>query len=819
MSNTYQIGLNMMWGSNWSQAFSSISSGLNNLDTKIGKLESQFGNLSKILSIGGAIYGGVRTFNALERIIAAGGAISTQQSKMRLAGDDHLRVLQDTNKAFAASARLKTISASSAMESMSRLRTMFGDGAGTDKLLDHMAKAQNILRAELGPDQGDQAWDLMQAARLRTSDPAEADRLISVMMGGIKASAGAMSGTAYQRVLLTARNAGLKLSDDFLGGVLPETATQFAAHGGASASMRLGMGQALGKAYTDMFAKGLPMGGEQARAAYQLDLVGRLQGKNDILRGADQFRDDPYQWVQKVLVPALAHNPKVDINNQAQVTKVITQIAGNPVLAQLMTAWALHGAAREGANSPYERAKRNRGSVMGDDAANAWLMDHDLATNIQAFNTQWQTLKEGFGSSLTKDAIWGLQVLTQDVLTPLGHFAQTNPTAFRILGESIMVAAAALMAAGIVAVIAALGPVGWIAGGIAVLGGALLTFTPVIKGFFDWLDKWLTALGLHAKNQKFTGAGNFWGNYDEYQEWLKNGTHPATGGGGGGARGADGTAAKPPWEQEGRFGAWGDASLQEQRARMKQEVANDPQLAATLRGVQQTEDAGRPDAVVESLANRTAYMSAVSGRNVSLREMIFGSPGHPSFYSTIRSGQAQRVGAGMGSGLAARLDAASAKVWGGSNVLKGATDQGMRTDPNGMWPGGMVHIPGTSESFNDWGGGGGHEVTRRWRENQQRMLAMPKSGGGLTAEQLLQHAAGMGHGEASPLRITIPRTPGKGSEAIPSPSGNDLHVNHTTALDGYLLAKNAIKHFVSMGNRRAGSGVMADYSGVRPLSV
>jgi hypothetical protein len=70
----------------------------------------------------------------------------------------------------------------------------------------------------------------------------------------------------------------------------------------------------------------------------------------------------------------------------------------------------------------------------------------------------------------------------------------------------------------------------------------------------------------------------------------------------------------------------------------------------------------------------------------------------------------------------AQVNAAIDEVLAGRNVLKGATDQGMASDPNGHWLGGRVY--GQDQVYNDWGGGpGGHLGAQRFREDQQRQVS------------------------------------------------------------------------------------------------
>jgi hypothetical protein len=66
-----------------------------------------------------------------------------------------------------------------------------------------------------------------------------------------------------------------------------------------------------------------------------------------------------------------------------------------------------------------------------------------------------------------------------------------------------------------------------------------------------------------------------------------------------------------------------------------------------------------------------------------------------------------------------RMYDAMAFVFGGSNLIEGATDQGSGNDPNVHWQGGRKVRFG--EVYNDFGGGpGGHEGARRYREMIQK---------------------------------------------------------------------------------------------------
>jgi hypothetical protein len=167
----------------------------------------------------------------------------------------------------------------------------------------------------------------------------------------------------------------------------------------------------------------------------------------------------------------------------------------------------------------------------------------------------------------------------------------------------------------------------------------------------------------------------------------------------------------------GPTGAGGGSSfLQEQRARFAEELKQSPQLRKQLAALTTLE--GNPANVAEALANRAAY----TGK--SLHDQIWDRDRRGrTFYGPINKGQLPGAMAGLERNpkRAASVNAAIDAVLAGRNVLRGATDQGMVSDPNGRWRGGRVY--GLDQVYNDWGGGpGGHEGARRFREEQQRQV-------------------------------------------------------------------------------------------------
>ncbi len=157
-------------------------------------------------------------------------------------------------------------------------------------------------------------------------------------------------------------------------------------------------------------------------------------------------------------------------------------------------------------------------------------------------------------------------------------------------------------------------------------------------------------------------------------------------------------------------GLAGSAYLSARRQRFAQEMRDNPGLRDQVAGMLLTEGAGDPVPVAESLMNRLDYAGG----------SIHGAL-HSGFYGPINRGElpAAMEHLRRDQALNARMNRAIDAALNGSNIIRGATDQGLPTDPNGRWQGGRMTRGGNV--FNDWGSGpGGHEGSRAYRENLMR---------------------------------------------------------------------------------------------------
>lgn len=188
--------------------------------------------------------------------------------------------------------------------------------------------------------------------------------------------------------------------------------------------------------------------------------------------------------------------------------------------------------------------------------------------------------------------------------------------------------------------------------------------------------------------------------------------------------GLGGVMPQAAQQAHGSEGVTPNAYLASRRERFRTELENDPKLLETLAALVHAEGASDPVPVAESLMNR------MDMTNRSLRSGMTGA-----FYGPIRHGYMAEHYAAIRNNprLKERMVAAIEAALQGSNTINGATDQGMRTDPNGRYQGGLVDR-GHGNIFNDWGGGSfaglsGHAASRAYREMIQAELAKRGDGG------------------------------------------------------------------------------------------
>jgi hypothetical protein len=129
---------------------------------------------------------------------------------------------------------------------------------------------------------------------------------------------------------------------------------------------------------------------------------------------------NPYEWVQSVLMPALAAH---SITSQNDIIAEISKLFPVRTASAIVCEMGLQGRFHEGANSPFEKDIKLQKGAMGLPGYEE-LIKNDYPTILKAFNQQWENLLQMIGSPLMQPGGPVIQALS-GLANAMGALAQS----------------------------------------------------------------------------------------------------------------------------------------------------------------------------------------------------------------------------------------------------------------------------------------------------------------------------------------------------------------------------------------------------------
>lgn len=478
MSDIYKIGVAIMLTQNGvAPALSLISHQLLGVHRSVNQINAGFGRWRTALIGATGVMVGSTLLGGLAKIASYGEKFLDQQAKLKQLGLTNQQIAEATAKAWELT---RTVPGTTVAGNLKTMGEMFNPVGFEHSLAmsKKMAQLDQVLHLVTGKEGSAyttvKAGELMGVftdAKTKQFDASGFDRFMDVVGRSAIASHGQVTPAMWLAFAKQAGPGASNLSED-----------------GMMAAMEIMQGMGGFRAGTAMQALNRQFaGGVMAqRVAKELERVGIAQpGDLEVKKGGQVVAKN---GAMKDLAAGLMNNP---------ITAIVDMVLPKLIAAGFDTNEKLSGEIyRIAGTGPAQRLlyeiMRNSGQMGASIERSKLAMPLDQGLN--ALNTGSPIAAKGaveaaFGNMMTALGSEALRAAIPFMMAAttffnnVGKIAIAHPTAMKIIGEGLAAIGVVLVGAGGVAILAAIGPVGWIALGIGALGVAIVNF----KSIWAWL--------------------------------------------------------------------------------------------------------------------------------------------------------------------------------------------------------------------------------------------------------------------------------------------------------------------------------------------
>ena len=468
--DTYKIGVSILLTSNMSAMLGVMAKQLTGINSQVRNLSTSWSRSATIIKGSMAAIAGVEVIKGYAKLVQHGEKLIHYQTQLRAAGYSNLEIQAATNRAFQTGSDILTSRYADNLRDIHHLASITGNLNEAIGLSAPFAAVKQVM-ASLKDDQmrakfaGDelQTYDLARSLEVMghtTQGPAVITKWTEAMTASMIAMRGLVDGHSFYNTLNNTGGAGMGYSMDFVTKVLPFLIQE----------MKAGAGNAL-----YMLSRGFGQGVVTKGAAEGLQKYGLIKGPQDYLTddskrflglragsvaGSDVLASDPNKWVDDFLMPALKSHG-VDTSNRQAVMAAIGEVSRNKNLTRVLNTMALQ-------HDQIAKEMANVNRVL--DSGGAEFLKTDPSIIKKSFFAQLDNLWTILGSQQVAPAYEMLAKLTRVIRDMAKSLTLMPPDSLRSLGTGIALLGVGLTGAGGAAILAALGPGGWLVGGIAALG-------------------------------------------------------------------------------------------------------------------------------------------------------------------------------------------------------------------------------------------------------------------------------------------------------------------------------------------------------------
>lgn len=477
MFEAYKVAVKISLINEVSKELGAMSLLFGKLGKDVDLLQSKLDKLKKVGMVSGIAMGaGFLGLNLVRKSLKPAEDYAHQLNIMNMAGMKHQEIAEATAAAWKTAQTNLTTTATGNLKTVLDLRNVFGNTAEAIQYLPELARIQTVLKSSSESGVRDNAeglaYSLAKALDVRNAvrNPQMFSEQAEAMAKVITALQGRVLPEDYRMLFKYGRQSIPGLTNEFLYQELPTFMMEMKGKSGGGGQG--GFGSVLAAGYR-FFVQGIM----NKRAAENLSALGLIPHSSILkttttgttlkggVKDAMLFQRDPFQWTQKVLLPAIRKKYGDNLTDQ-QLTQIINQTMKGNQLAQFeILQFALK------AQNVYRDQKLIEGA-KDSQTAFKMAMSSDPTTAMAAFNAQWNNFQTAIMMGVIPVIVPALISLTR-YLNQFAEWARNNPNTAKHLVEGFIAFNAILVTLGGVGLVAATAGIFRLSAAIATLNATL----------------------------------------------------------------------------------------------------------------------------------------------------------------------------------------------------------------------------------------------------------------------------------------------------------------------------------------------------------